>query len=68
MYSCSRTGVDFGQLSFFERSAAHFGLGQDSVVKSIEVRWPSGIVQMLNNVAGDRYLTIDEPAQNAKRW
>ncbi len=47
---------------------AHFGLGQDSGVKSIEVRWPSGIVQTLNNVAGDRYLTIDEPAGNAKRW
>ncbi|MHB8262096.1 MAG: CRTAC1 family protein [Bacteroidia bacterium] len=47
---------------------AHFGLGQDSVVKSIEVRWPSGIVQTLNDVAGDRYLTIDEPAGNAKRW
>ena len=47
---------------------AHFGLGQDSVVKSIEVHWPSGIVQTLNNVAGDRYLTIDEPAGNAKRW
>lgn len=47
---------------------AHFGLGQDSIVKSIEVRWPSGIVQTLNNVAGDRYLTIDEPAGSAKRW
>ena len=47
---------------------AHFGLGQDSVVKTIEVRWPSGIVQTLNNDAGARYLMIDELTGNAKRW
>ena len=46
----------------------HFGLGQNSVVKSIEVSWPSGIAQTLTNVAGDRYLTIDEAAGSAKRW
>lgn len=41
---------------------AHFGLGKDSVAKSIEIRWPSGIKQTLTNVAGDRVLTIDEPS------
>ncbi|HET9099884.1 MAG TPA: ASPIC/UnbV domain-containing protein [Acidobacteriaceae bacterium] len=55
-------------VSFFERSAAHFVLGQDSEVTSIEVRWPSGLAQMLNNVAGDRYLPVGEPVENAKRW
>jgi hypothetical protein len=40
---------------------AHFGLGSESTVKSIEVRWPSGIRQELENVLGDRFITIDEP-------
>ncbi len=47
---------------------AHFGLGKDSTVKTMEIRWPSGIVQTLSNVAGDRYVTIDEPVGKAKRW
>jgi hypothetical protein len=30
-------------------------------VKSIEIVWPSGVRQRLNNVKGDRYMTVDEP-------
>ncbi len=40
---------------------AHFGLGADVSAKEIEIRWPSGVVQKLNDVRGDRVLTIDEP-------
>jgi hypothetical protein len=40
---------------------AHFGLGADAVAKSIEIHWPSGIVQTLENVQGDRVMKIDEP-------
>ena len=40
----------------------HFGLGKAPVVESIEIRWPSGIVQTLQNVAADRVVQIDEPA------
>ena len=40
---------------------AHFGLGTDPTAKSIEIRWPSGIVQKLENVRGDQVLKIDEP-------
>jgi len=40
----------------------HFGLGKASVVESIEIRWPSGIVQSLKDVAADRVVQIDEPA------
>jgi hypothetical protein len=29
----------------------------------VEIRWPSGIVQQLRDVAGDRILTVKEPAQ-----
>lgn len=40
---------------------AHFGLGASSVAQSIEIHWPSGIVQTLKNVRGDQILTINEP-------
>lgn len=40
----------------------HFGLGPATVVKRIEISWPSGIQQILYNVAGDRQVNIDEPA------
>jgi hypothetical protein len=42
----------------------HFGLGAEQVVQRIEIRWPSGIQQVLVNVKGDRQLTVDEPAQS----
>jgi hypothetical protein len=41
----------------------HFGLGADKTAQEIEIHWPSGIVQSLKNVAADRILQIDEPAQ-----
>ncbi len=39
------------------------GLGSDTVAKLIEVRWPSGIVQKLENVKADQMLKVTEPAQ-----
>ena len=45
----------------------HFGLGNASVVESIEIRWPSGIVQSLKNVAADRIVQIEEPTAAADR-
>jgi hypothetical protein len=41
---------------------AHFGLGTDTQAKTVEIRWPSGIVQTLRNVNGGQYLKVDEPA------
>src|ERR1700691_116565 len=41
---------------------AHFGLGSDAGASSIEIRWPSGVVQTLKNVRGDRMLVVDEPS------
>ncbi|MEK7409416.1 MAG: CRTAC1 family protein [Acidobacteriota bacterium] len=38
-----------------------FGLGADAAAKLIEITWPSGTRQALENVAADRYLTISEP-------
>jgi enediyne biosynthesis protein E4 len=40
----------------------HFGLGSHASADSVEIRWPSGVVQELKNVAGDRTITIKEPA------
>ncbi|MEI9970845.1 MAG: ASPIC/UnbV domain-containing protein [Ignavibacteriota bacterium] len=38
----------------------HFGLGAGTVVKILEVLWPSGVRQELRNVAVDRVMEIDE--------
>lgn len=40
----------------------HFGLGTQTVVETIEIRWPSGIRQTIKNVAADQILKIDEPS------
>ena len=42
---------------------AHFGLGASGVAQMVEIRWPSGIVQKLTNVGGDRILKVDEPVE-----
>jgi hypothetical protein len=40
----------------------HFGLGKDETVTKLEVRWPSGAVQVLENVASNQVLEVKEPA------
>ena len=42
----------------------HFGLAQDSLVNTLEINWPSGITQILNNVDVNQILTIVEPFAN----
>ena len=39
----------------------HFGLGGETSLESLEIRWPSGIVQSLQNVPCDRVLKVKEP-------
>lgn len=46
---------------------AHFGLGADTVAKSIQIHWPSGIIQTLENVRADQILTVDEPTQTQSK-
>jgi hypothetical protein len=41
----------------------HFGLGLQSAVKEVDIRWPSGINQTLHDVKGDQVLRVDEPAK-----
>jgi hypothetical protein len=39
----------------------HFGLAQHPKADRIRIRWPSGTLQELDNVAGDRVIRIREP-------
>jgi hypothetical protein len=41
----------------------HFGLAEATVIDTIRIEWPSGIVQELNDVAADQFLTIEEMAE-----
>ncbi len=38
----------------------HFGLGEETKIRSIEITWPSGIRQALRDVTADQLLKIDE--------
>jgi hypothetical protein len=51
--------ADGSYLSHSDRRA-HFGLGQALGAASVEVRWPSGTVDRLSNVAADRRVWIEE--------
>jgi len=39
----------------------HFGLGLETTVQKVEIRWPSGILQTLRDVKADQILEVDEP-------
>jgi enediyne biosynthesis protein E4 len=43
----------------------HFGIGKENSMASIEIRWPSGIVQALKNIPADQVLQIDEPVMHS---
>ncbi len=38
----------------------HFGLGDATTVDSLRIEWPSGVTQVLENVAVDQFLTVNE--------
>jgi hypothetical protein len=38
----------------------HFGLGSANKVDRVEIRWPSGATQSLQNLAGDRFYVVKE--------
>jgi hypothetical protein len=39
----------------------HFGLAKNNVVEKIEIKWPSGKVQVLENIKANQILTVKEP-------
>ena len=56
-YNHATTSVGFAGSS---DSRVHFGLGAAARIAEIEIRWPSGIRQVLKDVAADRIVTIEE--------
>lgn len=42
------------------RAPLHFGTGAATTIDRVEIRWPSGAVQVLDNVAADQTLTVRE--------
>ena len=41
----------------------HFGLGASRTAKEIQILWPSGVKQVLKDVAADRVLEVTEPGR-----
>ena len=44
-------------------NAVHFGLGDADRVERLTIRWPSGRVQELTDLAADRHILVDEGAE-----
>jgi hypothetical protein len=58
LYNHCTTSVGYASSS---EPLVRFGLGSQAAAAEIEIRWPSGQVQTLRNVAGDRMVTVREP-------
>lgn len=43
-------------------AGVHFGLGETRVITKIEILWPSGVKQVLEQVQADRVLRVKEPS------
>jgi hypothetical protein len=53
-------GSGGGQFFSQGGSPVHFGLGQATIVESITIKWPSGLVQSLKNMNSNRTITVIE--------
>jgi hypothetical protein len=38
----------------------HFGIGRATDISRIEIRWPSGAIETLQNMAGNQIVTVTE--------
>ena len=56
-YNHMTTSVGYASSS---HGPVHFGLGAEDQAERVEIRWPSGFVQILRNVAADRVLSVRE--------
>jgi len=41
----------------------HFGLGQFKTVQQVDIRWPSGIHQVLKDISVNQFHRIEEPTR-----
>ena len=64
LYNHVTTSVGF--MSSSDRRA-HFGLGAETKIDHVEIRWPSGIVQRLDHPAVDRIVRVEEPNEKPVR-
>ena len=60
LYNHVTTSVGFMSSS---DKRVHFGLGAEKAIASVEIRWPSGIVQTIKKPRADQILTVTEPAR-----
>jgi hypothetical protein len=58
LYNHVTTSVGFMSSS---DKRVHFGLGREEAIRALEIRWPSGTVQNLEDVPIDRVLEVVEP-------
>jgi len=58
----NHVAVSVGFMSSSDKRV-HFGLGADASVKTVEIRWPSGIVQKITGAAVDRVVRVKEPSR-----
>lgn len=52
-----QSGTGFGNMSTLN---AHFGIGQATTITKVIVRWPSGVVDVINNVTPNTRLNVIE--------
>jgi len=57
-YNHMTTSVGYASSS---AGPVHFGLGTAATADLIEIRWPSGTVQVLKKIGADRVLKVKEP-------
>jgi len=63
----TKSGVQYSHMTtsagYASSSAGpvHFGLGANASVDLVEIHWPSGIVQTLRDIEGDRVVQVKEP-------
>lgn len=49
-----------------EPAITHFGLGEDTSVKTLTIQWPNGDIQVLENIPADRLVTVTQPPHEGK--
>lgn len=59
-YSIVSTGASY--LSANDKRV-HFGLADSVLIREIEIKWPSGIVQRLEKIPANQILRVTEPGQ-----
>jgi hypothetical protein len=57
----NHVSTSVGLMSSSDRRA-HFGLGKEKNIARVEIRWPSGTVQHLEQVRAGQIMRVEEPA------